>query len=403
MPPAGQTNPETDFFNAIFDAGRPARRPGDFRTLHAGEAGQACGVKHWLQFAMVLVTLTLHTAPARATFTSLYAFGDGVCTTTNSPGGAQFYGNRFSNGRVWVEVLAQRQGVNYEANKNWSYFGHDSTALLHNLTNFVAPADLATALCIVWANDADYVYNISNLSPYTTNNLAAWTNAMNRSLSNHFTAVQMLYAKGVRTLVMPNVVDLTKVPFFVNTPAPDKAFIRQRIRDYNSAFTARMNQARGIYPALNLQLPDVYSLLDDIIVRPAVYGVTNALYQGQSIDALSDPALSDKSLNGPGRNYIFWEYLDPTAKVHAVLADYVHNLIAPPVLAAVGVTGANAEWQLSQLPVGLSGFLEGTTNFGQWSVATNISSTASVQRVSLPLTGSWQAYRLRFPFAWNWP
>ena len=44
--------------------------------------------------------------PVDAQFTSLYTFGDGVSTTTNGPGGVYYHGNRFTNGRVWVEVLA---------------------------------------------------------------------------------------------------------------------------------------------------------------------------------------------------------------------------------------------------------------------------------------------------------
>ena len=53
--------------------------------------------------------------PARAAFTSLYVFGDTVSSTTSNvlsyPESTFYYGQRFSNGRAWVEVLAQRQGL----------------------------------------------------------------------------------------------------------------------------------------------------------------------------------------------------------------------------------------------------------------------------------------------------
>ena len=50
---------------------------------------------------------------AKAAFTNLYVFGDGISTTTNNTSGlsSYYYGQRYSNGRVWVEVLAQRQGL----------------------------------------------------------------------------------------------------------------------------------------------------------------------------------------------------------------------------------------------------------------------------------------------------
>ena len=121
-------------------------------------------MKRLFQFTICWCFLSLLTPAAFAAFTSLHVFGDGVCTTTNAHDSSltnYYYGGRYSNGRVWVEVLAQRQGLLYEANNNWSYLGHDSTNLVNNVSNFVAPADVSTALFVVWANDADFVSFIS--------------------------------------------------------------------------------------------------------------------------------------------------------------------------------------------------------------------------------------------------
>jgi phospholipase/lecithinase/hemolysin len=226
---------------------------------------------------------------------------------------------------------------------------------------------------------------------------------MNQSLSNHFAAIQNLYQKGVRSLVMPNVVDLMQVPFYVQSPAAEKSFIRARIAEYNLGFTARLNQARTAFPNLVIHAPDIRSLLDDILARPSAYGVTNAQEQGFNIDALSDPQLTDKSLNGPGRDYIFWEYLDPTAKVHAILADFVQNLISPARINEGMAIGSSNEWHLANLPIGLSGFVDGSTNFVDWSPVTNFTSTNTMQPVLVPATQPIWFYRLRFPFAWSWP
>src|SRR5215469_9137538 len=74
--------------------------------------------------------------PAQA-FTSLYVFGDALSTTTDNAYSAQdpkqYYGKRYSNGRVWVEVLAQRQGIPIAS--NWSYYDNDSASLVNNLRN----------------------------------------------------------------------------------------------------------------------------------------------------------------------------------------------------------------------------------------------------------------------------
>ena len=355
------------------------------------------------RITFVLLCWSVQLLSAKAAFTSLQIFGDGVCTTTNSPGGAEFHGNRFSNGRVWVEVLAQRQGLTYQSNRNWSFFGHDSPNLLQSITNYTAPADVATMLCVVWSNDADFV-NFTSQFDAVNAQLALWTNAMNQSLSNHFTAIQNLYNKGVRTLVMPNVVDLMKVPFYSQLPSPEKSFIRQRIADYNSAFVVRLNQARAAFPNLVIHAPDIHGLLDDIVARAVDYGVTNALYLGQSIDALSDSNLADKSLNGPGRNYIFWEYLDPTAKVHEILGDTVQHMISPPRIGQIVNTGPSNELLMVNVPIGLAGVVEGSTNFSSWSSVAGFTGTANSQTVAVPATNPalW-FHRLRFPFAWTWP
>lgn len=355
-------------------------------------------------FQFALCALLLGLAPSsRGALTSLYAFGDGVCTTTNGPGGVYYYGNRYCNGRVWVEVLAQRLGLAYDPNQNWSFFGHYSPNLVTNVGKFLAPSDVNTALFVIWVGNADFVYAITQYAPYKTNNLAVWTNAINLSLSNHFTAIQTLYGKGARTLVMPNAVDLTKVPFYVGLSAANKSFIRQRVVEFNLGFAARLNQAREAFTNLTILSPDIFTLFENFLAHPADYGLTNALSGGQSIDALSDPALANKSLSGPGANYIFWDYLDPTARAHAAMADVIHQQLAPTRIAGLTQLADSNRLDIANLPFGLPGFVEATTSFPGWTSVQSIPGTNAPSSILVPATGPSQFYRLRFPHAWSWP
>ena len=356
-----------------------------------------------VQFTVCILLFGTVYFPAQAAFTSLFVFGDGVCTTTNGPGGTYYYGQRYCNGRVWVEVLAQRQGLAYNPNKNWSYFGHYSPSLVTNVGSFTNPPDANIALFVIWVNDADFVYNMSNYAPYTTNNLAVWTNAINQSLSNHVKAIQILYAKGARTLVMPNAVDITKVPYYVGLPSASKSFVRQRIIDFNAAFAARLDQTRASLPGLAIYVPDIFALLDNLLAHPADYGLTNALDHGLSVDALSDSSLTDKSLNGAGANYIFWDYLDPTAKGHAVIADTVQQLIAPVRISKITSFNGSNRLDVASIPVGRNGLVEGSTTLLDWATEANINSTTLTQTIFVPLSDELRFYRLRFPFAWSWP
>ncbi len=363
-------------------------------------------MKRLLHALLGLGWLGILAFPADAQFTSLYTFGDGVSTTTNGPGGAYYHGNRFTNGRVWVEVLAERQGVVFDSAKNWSYFGHYSPNLVTNVSNFMAPPDVGTALFVIWVNNADFVSHLadSRFAPYNVSNLAIWTNALSGSWSNHLQAIQILHAKGARTFVMPNAVDVTKVPYYVGLPTADKNFLRQRIADFNAGFATTLAQARATLSGVAIHIPDVFALFDDAVARPANYGLVNALDNGQSVDALSDFALTDKSLAGPGANYIFWDYLDPSARAHAIIADLAHELVSPVRIRSLTlVNGGNGQLNLTNLPIGLNGFVDGSSSFVDWPAAAAIQSTTSAKTIQVSVTGPTQFYRLRFPHAWTWP
>lgn len=356
-----------------------------------------------VRFILCAVFAAAPLLPARAAFSSLYVFGDSVSTTTNSPGGALFYGERYSNGRVWVEVLAERQGLTYESNKNLSFFGHYSPILVTNVNAFTAPGDANTSLFIVWVNNADFVDFILQYSPYDLGTIAAWTNAINTSLTNHLATIQTLHSKGARTLIMPNAADVTFAPFFAGLSAADRAFIRARVIQFNTAFTTLLAQAQSSLSNLTIYSPDMFTLLDKVMAQPADYGLTNALSGGLSIDALQDSNLTDKSLNGPGTNYIFWDYLDPTAKFHERIADNFQQFIWPVRISKITPLGSSNRLDLVSAPIGLNGFVDGGTNFTAWTSAQTITTTGAVQSVLVPVNGPRQFYRLRFPFAWSWP
>ena len=73
------------------------------------------------------------------------------------------------------------------------------------------------------------------------------------------------------------------LPKFRNTTsyaAADKSFIRQRVIDFNTTFTALLNQANASLPGITIYEPDFFSLLDNVLTNAAAYGLTNALSGG---------------------------------------------------------------------------------------------------------------------------
>ncbi len=355
---------------------------------------------------------------AKAAFTSLYIFGDTVSTTTTGPGGSSlYYGNRYCNGRVWVEVLAQRQGIPYDASKNNSYYDHDSALLVTEINSFAPTNSITNALFIIWVNDADFSDILSQtttpkiIPPYTTAQLPLWTNEFDLLLTNHFQVITNLYAKGVRTLIMPNAVDLTEVPGYVYylTNSSDKLFFQQQVMVFDAAFTNTLNSAKAVCPGLKIYVPDFFTLLNNVVSNSAYYGVTNALdNNGKSVDAItanSEGLLPNINTNGPGTNFIFWDYLDPTAKVHEIMADTAQQIISPVQISQITSRNGTNQLTLANVPVGLNGIVQGTTNLApaNWTSVTNFSSTNSAQSVLVLVSGPSQFYRLSFPFAWTWP
>jgi phospholipase/lecithinase/hemolysin len=392
-------------------------------------------MKRTLKIAFSLWLFTIAAFQSWANFSSLYVFGDALSATADpsAPGAPYFYGQHWSNGRVWVEVLAQRQGLTYDASKNDSYYDHNSFQTVIDVTNFTPPPDVATALFIVWVCNADTFDSAT-----VPDNASQWTSDISLAQANHLLIITSLYAKGVRTLVMPGVVDISEIPAFnagtTLTPTEHAGCVA-----YNLAFSNTINQARALCPGLTIYTPDFFTLLNNVLANASDYGLTNALSsRGYSIDAYDDPSIVNLTLDGQGTNYIFWDPQDPTAQFHAVIADVVQQIISPVQINHLAVSAASNRLDVANVPVGLSGFVEGTTNLAQtsWSPVTNFNSTATFQSIFVPApqlppaypasgtggNGSTdpnntnnvgttynapfspaQFYQLYFPYAWSWP
>jgi len=233
---------------------------------------------------------------------------------------------------------------------------------------------------------------------------------------------------------MPNVVDISTIPKF-NTDA-NTAFIHQECIDYNVAFSNTLNRIRASCPNLTLYTPDFFTLLTNLLAHPANYGVTNALGDGLSIDAVDavNYGFPSAATNGFGTNYIFWDPQDPTAMVHAWMANLTQQLISPAQISQLMAFNGSNQLVVVNMPVGLNGFVDGCTNLssGNWTTNASFSSTNTTQSIFVltsgasqnaqsfspnggptwpPGGGGWtnivdvtlQLYRLRFPYSWTWP
>ena len=387
-------------------------------------------MKNLFQFIFGILLFGLIVLPAQAAFKALYVFGDSLSSTTdNSYVGSLYYGQRDSNGRVWIEVLAQRQGLIYDATKNNSYWNHTSAQVVTDVQNFTAPTNVANGLFVVWVCNAD-TFDAASVP----DNSAQWIAANIQSQANHLQIITNLYAKGVRNLILPNAVDISEIPAF-NAGTAWTGIEHAGCVDYNTRFSNTINQARALCPGLTIYAPDFFSLMNNVLTNAASYGLTNALANGYSIDAIDASYRVPKNfppavINGYGTNFIFWDPQDPTAKFHEVIADVVQQIISPVQISQItALTGSN-RLDVVNMPVGLNGFVDNSTNLTQasWTAIQSITSTNTTQSVFVltpvitntssgfvsadqiglppggtPVLTALQFYRLHFPYAWNWP
>jgi phospholipase/lecithinase/hemolysin len=351
-------------------------------------------------------------AALRAEFTSLYVFGDGASTTTgqNSSFPQFYYGKRFCNGRVWTEVLAQWQKLAYTTNKEIAYYGQDSAEMLANVKAFVPPPDVSSALFVIWVNNADLVEILQDGSygpPFGANVLPLWTNTLHRSLTNHAAAITNLHGKGARTLLMPNAVDMNKVPFFAAYNAGDEAFLRQRIMEYNTNFAALLSNAVATLPGLRIVPPDISGLLNNIHANSTNYGLIAPPNSDSDYALYSTYFEGDTSLtlsNAPYSDFVFWDDLHPTAKFQMHIANAAQQALSPAIIASISSgPGASNQLTLAQLPVGKGFNVEASTNFTTWTSVATTTATNLSQSLAVPAPNEAGFYRLRLPFVWTWP
>jgi hypothetical protein len=343
---------------------------------------------------------------ATAGFTSIYAFGDGLCTTTRPPSSSDplYYGSRFCNGKVWIETISQWQGVTYNSAKNNSYFGHSSSLLNTSVSSFSEPADAATSLFIVWCADADFVNYATNI-PWNSGSSGTWNSSITQSINNHTTAINTLYTKGARLIVMPNAANVAAIPLYnISKTSTEKNYFRDRVISFNSQLKTAMNTLAAGKGNLKIIMPDVFAFFEQVESNPSLYDMVNPVPKNAAIIDLSD-----KSFAGPGANFVFWDSWHPTAKFQMHLAAFIQQIISPVTVNSISVSGGNVQIHLSNIPLGRAGAIQGSANLqppwaNDYPFTEPLAPTGSTtQTYSFPAVGSKRFYRAAFPVVWVWP
>jgi phospholipase/lecithinase/hemolysin len=242
------------------------------------------------------------------------------------------------------------------------------------------------------------------VSPY--GDLEPWTQLAGASLVDHLIALDTLYSKGAREVVMPLAVDVMNIPFFINFAQSDRAFARSRIIEYNAQFKAIMLGFMASHPDLIIHIPDTFTFFEQVLANPGKYGMINPSPDEGNAGGLDS---GDPALNGAGAQYVFWDEYHPTARFQMHLAAFIQQIISPIKVNSISLTGGNIDLQLVNIPLGRAGSILGSANLQPpWAQDLPINEPfvdggSTTKTYTFPANGSKRFYRAAFPVVWTWP
>lgn len=305
------------------------------QTPPARKRQPAQRLRRWALVAAVLTLFPvawgqaqdLRHQPNSKPFSRLFVFGDSLSDTGNFfqlSGGtppAPYYQGRYSNGRVWVEQLADALGMTITPGDNYAvggattgfanYNGPQYPGLLDELASFQnthTAAEARHALFVVWAGANDFFLALqTGESP---------TELIQNGVSNTAQAIQQLWQSGARHILVANVPDLGLTPYALalNLGAP----VTQLSEAYNQALDSALDSlASAGIPTIRV---DAFATLDQMVAHPAQFGFTN----------VTAPLMY---VGGNSAEFLFWDPVHPTTAGHAVFAqaaaDSLINYFSP--------------------------------------------------------------------------
>jgi outer membrane lipase/esterase len=230
-------------------------------------------------------------------------------------------GHHYSNGRTWVEVLAQEMGLTEWAKPayrnpafgNYAYgyarareveypfgpsLGDQVQAWIDN--GYCSGMPMDDTLFIVDTSYADALDILNGAEP---------TPVVFGMIESLGTNIGILYGCGARNLLLANMPPLGTSPA---VPEDDKAAATGLSWQYNQY--VQLYVADFFSGPMNVSTFDFFGLLTSIMAAPEDFGFTNVT------DTCVTPSETRGAFCKDRDEYFFWDPLHPTKKAHALLA-----------------------------------------------------------------------------------
>ncbi|MDJ0729431.1 MAG: SGNH/GDSL hydrolase family protein [Crocosphaera sp.] len=289
-------------------------------------------------FASFVSISGLISSPAIAAgFSTIYGFGDSLTDTGNVnqavleatagtqtfPPSPPYFEGRFSNGPVWIELVAQQLQVPFV---NFSFGG--ATTGFNNTLDVTLPGiplpglqqqinDFAVnnpvadpnALYAIWIGGNDYLpTNSMTFTPFDN---------PDQTLSNIETAINSLVGIGAENIIvfnLPNIGDVPLVNQSVDGICPsDNQFDGDCLNDLTVAHNDGLASLLADFSSdIDLIPVDINTLFNNIINNPSspFTNVTDGCFDSTVPSVCSNPD-----------EFFFWDNVHPTTRGHQLIAD----------------------------------------------------------------------------------
>ncbi len=211
---------------------------------------------------------------------------------------------------VWDEQLAPSLGIAAplpdlvsSANLNFSFIGAETGAIANSATGPYGmaaqvqryldekPANIATAIHFFWGGTND-VFDYPDAS-----------SAEKTAIANIRSQIASIAGAGGKYFVWFNLFPLDMTP-----RGAGSASIKAACADFATDMPPAIASLQAQYPGITIIPVDLYSLFNQIVQAPGQFGLTNVTTPAQSSAVNPD-------------QYLFWDTLHPTSKMHQIIAN----------------------------------------------------------------------------------
>lgn len=298
-------------------------------------------------------TNNLDTSPTQ-TLDRIIVLGDSLSDNQNMYNASQWrlpqreswFLGHFTNYKVWVEYLSEKAHLPLY---NWAVGGagteevNPSTGALPDPLIPIVPKQFYLPGMVEQANSwQQYMKVAKNYQVEKSlffimiggNDIISYGTPLQNMLAAQEKTLETLLSAGVKHIIVMNLVDVSKAPVF---EFPDKkgkqAEVAAKVMQYNAGLQELVYRLSIKYAAqsVHIRLFDTAALLEKLLAHPEQYGITNTTQSCLAIDTVSSFNYMQKqkpraACQNP-EEYVFWDTLHPTTRIHKILADALFEVI----------------------------------------------------------------------------